>query len=95
MENLVDVIEEAIKANAFPGETESEKIYRFVKPYIVSREEFEELRQEVNNIECDQPLDEDDVSDIVYDLIRQEIDVPQLNSMYNEMKKMHQKWIDG
>lgn len=101
MEDLLDVIEMAVEDNnKFPGENQAEYIYRNIKPYIVSRSEFNELAAEIEKLDddrgcfIDDSVNEDDVAEIAKEVLEEEFHPEEIKKMYSEIKKMHQELID-
>lgn len=98
--NLLNVIEEAVENNhAFPNETSAEYIHRCIRPYIVTKEEFDSLSRVVESMDKgawipDDGVDEDEVAIIAKDVIEEAIHVEEIKKMYSEIKRMHQELID-
>lgn len=98
--NLIDVIEEAVTSNqAFRGESRAEYIHRYIRPHIVTREEFNSLKEEIDSLDRgvyipDESVDEDDVAMIAKSVIEEEVHIGEIKKMYSEIKRMHQELID-
>ena len=98
--NLIDVIDEALKNNQnFPNESHAEYIHRCIRPYIVTKEEFDSLSQEVDSLDRgtyipDDPVDPDEVAIIAKNVVEEEVHTEEIKKMYGEIKKMHQELID-
>lgn len=98
--DLLAVIEEAVTNNqAFRGESQAEYIHRYIRPYVITREEFNSLQQEVEDLDkgCwvpDEGVDEDDVAHIAKSVFEEEVHIEEIRKMYSEIKKMHQELID-
>jgi predicted GNAT superfamily acetyltransferase len=74
---MIELIEDALNSNPFPGETKAEQIYRMIHQQFVTRREFQDLEQFVDSIDRDWNFNNSNVEEF--------------NDMYHDIKEMYRE----